>query len=118
GWLRIKSIHTLLMANRPTKRKRKVPMLKVDEMQKTSNESVNAITSSFEGTTKGYASNHSRNCGLHETLIRAWREDDGKISRCQVAGQGVRGADRIRQGRLRKLRELRYEPVSTLRRLG
>jgi hypothetical protein len=46
------SIHTLAMAKRRTKRKRKVPMLKLDDMQKTTNESVDATTRSFEGTTK------------------------------------------------------------------
>src|SRR5215510_10328158 len=40
------------MAKRPTKRKRKVPMLKPDDMQKITNESVDATTRSFEGATK------------------------------------------------------------------
>jgi hypothetical protein len=51
GNLRTKSIHTLLMAKRP-KPKRKVPMLKADDMQKITNESVDATARSFEGATK------------------------------------------------------------------
>jgi hypothetical protein len=47
-----KSIHALFMAKRPIKRKRKVPVLKVDDMQKTTDENVGATTRSFEGTTK------------------------------------------------------------------
>src|SRR5262245_41528196 len=41
------------MAKRPTKRKRKVPMVKTfDEMQKTTNANVDATMQSFEGATK------------------------------------------------------------------
>src|SRR5215475_4826975 len=39
------------MAKRLTKRKRKVPMMKSEDMQKTTNESVDAAKRSFEGAT-------------------------------------------------------------------
>src|SRR5262245_37922432 len=39
------------MAKRLTKRKRKVPMMKPEDMQKTTNESVDAAKRSFEGAT-------------------------------------------------------------------
>jgi len=40
------------MAKQSTERKRKVPMVKLDDMQKTSNASVDATMHSFEGVTK------------------------------------------------------------------
>jgi hypothetical protein len=50
--LRTKSMHILAMAKRRTKRRRKVPMLKPHDMQKTTNEIADATTRSFEGATK------------------------------------------------------------------
>jgi hypothetical protein len=40
------------MANRQTKPKRKVPIVKLDEMQQTTNDTLNATTRSFEGAVR------------------------------------------------------------------
>jgi hypothetical protein len=42
----------LAMAERRTKRKRKVPTVKLDDMQRTNNVNVDAAMRSFEGPTK------------------------------------------------------------------
>ena len=42
----------LAMAKRRTKRKRKVPTVKFDDMQRTNNVNVDAAMHSFEGPTK------------------------------------------------------------------
>jgi hypothetical protein len=50
--LRIKSIHTLAMAKRRTKPKRKVPTVKLEDVQKTTNDNLGATMQSFEGATR------------------------------------------------------------------
>jgi hypothetical protein len=49
---RTKSIHTLATVKRRTTRKRKGPTVKLDDMQKTANANLDAMTHSFEGPTK------------------------------------------------------------------
>jgi hypothetical protein len=64
------------MAKRRTKRKRKVPTVKFDDMQRTNNVNVDAAMRSFEGPTKATLPNRERDRGLLEAFIRSQRQDD------------------------------------------
>jgi hypothetical protein len=106
-----KSIHMVDMAKRPPERHRKVPPVTINDIQKTTNDNLEATRHSFEHATTSFGgatrvtqeiakqiadySKHSFEQGS-KTLEKA--------AHGEVARQSVRGADRIRESGLRKLR--------------
>ena len=64
------------MAKRRTKRKRKVPTVKFDDMQRTNNGQLDPAMRSFEGPTKATLASASEIRGLLEAFIRSQRQDD------------------------------------------
>jgi hypothetical protein len=95
----------LAMAQRRTKykRKKKVPTVKFDDMQRTNKVNVDAAMRSFEGPTKATLAIASEIADYSKHSFDHNIKTMENLLKCAIAGQSDRGADRVRQGGLRRL---------------